>query len=584
MTDKQQNLNSRNLPACAVDFIRLIIKKMRYRKKVRVEVMAELGAHFEDALRDCKGDEERDRRAKELIAGFGDVKLLGVLLRRAKKRCRPLWRSVVARACQTVAVLIVCFVIYVAWFLTGKPVVTTDYLAQFNRMFRPAADESLNAAPFYEKAAELYEKRWDDLANLRSNSPDRLKPEQLEKLKSDINVLSGKRYDKVTDEQKERLSKWVDENKEILDLVIAGSKKPYYWHHYATKQGTTELIAVLLPDLSQFKSLARLLQWRARLSAEEGGYEDAFRDIEACYRMGSHLKATKPLIEQLVGMAVKALATHTLRDVLGRYEIDAPTLAALQTNLEQIVAAEEFTVSFDGEKLILYDEIQRCFTEDRLGGGHLYPPRVMQLGNIWDSMDSAQVDSMRWHDIVIDIISSPDTWPLAAKALFAHPNKHETIEMADRYYDFWTKMTHKTPARIRAESMDPRGQGMQIVKGNILLDVLTPAVGRVNELSHRCKTEVQATLTILGLLRHRKDKGFCPETLEELINVGYLKELPIDLYSDKALVYKKTDNDFVLYSVGENFTDDGGQVLGDPTGRRKVWSDKGDAVFWPGQK
>ena len=48
-----------NLPACAADFIKLVIKKMRYRKKVRADVQAELAAHFEDQLKDCTTDEEK---------------------------------------------------------------------------------------------------------------------------------------------------------------------------------------------------------------------------------------------------------------------------------------------------------------------------------------------------------------------------------------------------------------------------------------------------------------------------------------------------------------------------------------------
>ena len=48
-----------NLPDCAAEFIKLVIKKMRYRRKVRAEVKAELIAHFEDELSKCKSDEER---------------------------------------------------------------------------------------------------------------------------------------------------------------------------------------------------------------------------------------------------------------------------------------------------------------------------------------------------------------------------------------------------------------------------------------------------------------------------------------------------------------------------------------------
>ena len=79
------------LPISVEEYIKLIVKKMRYRRKVRQDVLEELTAHFEDELKDCKTDEDRQQKAKELIAGFGDVKLLAVLLRRAKKRCRSLW-------------------------------------------------------------------------------------------------------------------------------------------------------------------------------------------------------------------------------------------------------------------------------------------------------------------------------------------------------------------------------------------------------------------------------------------------------------------------------------------------------------
>jgi len=38
------------LPVSASEFIERVVKKVRYRKKVRQDVRAELQAHFEDAL------------------------------------------------------------------------------------------------------------------------------------------------------------------------------------------------------------------------------------------------------------------------------------------------------------------------------------------------------------------------------------------------------------------------------------------------------------------------------------------------------------------------------------------------------
>ena len=51
--------------------------------------------------------------------------------------------------------------------------------------------------------------------------------------------------------------------------------------------------------------------------------------------------------------------------------------------------------------------------------------------------------------------------------------------------------------------------------------------------------------------------------------------------SDKPLVYKKTDDGFILYSIGEDFKDDGGQIARDDEGKIKRYADEGDWVFWP---
>jgi hypothetical protein len=79
------------------------------------------------------------------------------------------------------------------------------------------------------------------------------------------------------------------------------------------------------------------------------------------------------------------------------------------------------------------------------------------------------------------------------------------------------------------------------------------------------------------------DKDGYPDKLEELVKKNYLKQLPTDPYSDKPLIYKKNDNDFALYSVGENFRDDAGEVVRySLNGEIAKWGlENGDAVFWP---
>jgi len=543
MAKQNRQTDLQNLPPCAADFIKQVIKRMRYRKKVGREVQAELTAHFQDELKDCANDQDKEQKAQQLIAGFGDAKLLAVLLRRAKKRCRPLWRTIVARAFQTASVLILCFVLYAVWFLSGKPSITTNYVSELNRIVRPAADEALNAAPLYNKAAKLYEK-----------------------LPDDISKLLRKKYAEAAPEEKQLIEKWLTDNRETLELVIVGSQKPHYWQ----KHEGDEMISVRIPNLRGFKELARSLCWRAQLRAEQGRYEDAFGDIKSSYRLGQRLRGNKSIIEQLVGISIEALAVQTLRAILSGHEIDSSTLATLQQDFEGIISDEDFTISLKAERLCMYDEIQRCFTSDRIGKGHLYLPRFRQISDLAASYQ----DREGFEYLILDLVYS-------APFLFGHPNKEETLDSANELYDYWDKLCLKSAAQIHADSNAIDSKFEKLVGGNIFLNVLAPALKRVIEISNRVHTEAGATLTIIAILRYKQDTGRYPQNLNQLTAAAYLRQLPIDSFADKPLVYKKTENNFILYSVGSNFTDDGGEPSTDRTGRVKNWHDNGDTVFWP---
>jgi competence protein ComGC len=116
-----------------------------------------------------------------------------------------------------------------------------------------------------------------------------------------------------------------------------------------------------------------------------------------------------------------------------------------------------------------------------------------------------------------------------------------------------------------------------------LLEYTIPAAERTSEISYQGKALHEAIITISAIQRWKLDKGEYPATLDELIKAGYLIELPIDPYSDKSLIYKKTADNFVLYSIGRNFKDDGGKVFIEDENIHE-WgtsNDEGDAVFWP---
>jgi ABC-type transport system involved in multi-copper enzyme maturation permease subunit len=64
---------------------------------------------------------------------------------------------------------------------------------------------------------------------------------------------------------------------------------------------------------------------------------------------------------------------------------------------------------------------------------------------------------------------------------------------------------------------------------------------------------------MLAAERFRRDKGFWPAALPELVP-QYLAAIPPDPYNGKPLRYRRIKDGVVIYSVGPNMTDDGGDI------------------------
>jgi len=588
MAEECKKTDLQNLPTCAAEFIKLVIKKMRYRKKVRLDVQAELGAHFEDELRDCKTNEEKEQKAQRLIEDFGDVNLLGVLLRRAKKRCRPLWRTIVARTFQTIGVLILCFILYCIYISLGKPTIWVNYVEEMTRIARPVADESLNAAPIYRRAIDAYKeppeiKREvvDPFASMlgmpsmgdsskyvpKSRAERKTREPRMEKVSLLVAISNKDWIDDLNEDELSALKQWISNNSEAINFFKQASQRPHCWWKREAKDNL--VLNILLPELSPLRNIAKMMVWQSKLKAHNGHIEEAFDDLLVCYRAGRHFKGPRLLIEQLVGIAIQALSTRNVLAILTNQEVDSQLLRNLQIRLEKLMAEDTYTISYEVERFCVLDFIQRCYTNNGRGSGHMIPGRVQEF------MHAAE-----------EAFLPPAFLPSLAVSI-ASADRCQVSRKFEKFYSTFEKCATKTPWQLHKECFDFE---MDLDNWSTLKKArywpaswLLPALGGINRAAYRHKTQVEAVITTLAVIRFKQSTGNYPENLEELVVTGYLKKIPLDPFSDKSLVYKKTDGNFILYSVGLNFKDDGGQVYRGKEGKKPhLWDNEfGDAVFWP---
>lgn len=323
MDDQKKDYHE--LPRVAVDFIDSVVERIRYRKKVRQEVRDELIDHFAVGLSECGTVEEKEAAAREMIEEFGDIKTLSCLIRRGKKRCRPLWKKVIIRSFQGIGISILCFILYSVWFFCGTPNPTIDYLAAFNERVRPKIADEGNAWPHYEKAASLYVE------------PD----EETKKLSDQLSRNLSPDLSSFTDEELALLESWFSANDAAWNEYSAGTQMPYCYKEYGyggTEQENQWLIGILLPHLSELKNLSKIGVWRAKFALEQGDGQQALDICVKLLKVSKHWQNQATLIEMLVGMAIGDYGNRLALQIAAQGDLTLDELAAAQLEMSKVFA------------------------------------------------------------------------------------------------------------------------------------------------------------------------------------------------------------------------------------------------------
>ena len=106
-----------------------------------------------------------------------------------------------------------------------------------------------------------------------------------------------------------------------------------------------------------------------------------------------------------------------------------------------------------------------------------------------------------------------------------------------------------------------------------------PNLPKPGNVGVRAETERQMTIAAIAIARHKLRYGRPPMELSALLP-EFVSSVPFDCMSGNAIGYRlKDDRTFVLYSVGEDGNDDGGDPQSASRGKFDLWDGK-DAV-WP---
>jgi len=318
--------------------------------------------------------------------------------------------------------------------------------------------------------------------------------------------------------------------------------QPYY---FGDPRGS--LISVLLPSLSNYRQLSKMLVVDGRRLAAEGEYEKAFERFEAAMRLGHHQEAGFTLIEGLVAVACWSIGDRGVCDMVVRRELPVEQLKIFVKKLGELDAVRPSTV--------------RGIESERLFGS-----------NVVDEMVTRPAEILRNLHGLSGIVSNGGYW-------VGTVNKEETpwerfearvgrLVLPDRtmkkhfdaHYDTLIAMANEPLYSRTWQEFDEEALVFSTPRWNLLARVMLPSLTRACEIGERCKAQSRVTRAAAAIrLFTAENKGQPPADLDALHEWIPAEEL-IDPFSGKPFVYRRQGRSWVLYSLAENMVDDGGKT------------------------
>jgi len=278
------------------------------------------------------------------------------------------------------------------------------------------------------------------------------------------------------------------------------------------------------PQLSDLKTLARILAAKACLEGEAGRPEAAWDLVQALAKMADGLRTEPTIMSQLVRMALNGLSCATIQKLGSTTLPDNQQYDSLMSFLDTLDDLRPLVLAVDGERLLMGEWL---FT---LPKGELYK----ELGQVF-SEDY-------WPEIVHRLVFLRITF----KPFFL--GDHAAYLQLMRKYAQFFEQPFSADRRDNLEK-----EWLAVPKRYLLTRSLTPAIGRIKEIHCRMVANVRITRTGLALLRYRETHGSLPETLDAL-GLGDVS----DPFTGKPLLYHSDGKGFIVYSVGEDLKDNGG--------------------------
>lgn len=352
---------------------------------------------------------------------------------------------------------------------------------------------------------------------------------------------------------------WSDQFEPDFNLMREALKRPY-----ARMDGDyMQPYAMPIPNFLTIRAVAQTLAQRAHCYFLLNQPEQALRELALMHDMCRLLEAPptgKPmtLVAAMINVAVTGLYADTVAEGFQRQAWQEPQLVALQNQLGKVDLLPSVAEAFREERVV------ETYTFEKTPPTVIADQYISLTGgktNLWQKLKNPYY---------IFLTFAPRGW------VYQNMVTHAKLlgNMLDSY-DLTNDLIFPSEANKSADEIHALKKWSPYA---FLEAISLPNFTKATQTLAYYQSMVNEAQIACALERCRLAHGEYPKMLDALVP-QFIERLPHDIIGGQPLHYRRTsDGKFLLYSVGWNETDDGGQPS--PAGRNG-WIDytKGDWVW-----
>jgi hypothetical protein len=308
---------------------------------------------------------------------------------------------------------------------------------------------------------------------------------------------------RLSEADRKALRKAVDAYPKLFPLLEQAADCPDYSSDLDYGAGFEGCLNALMEQVQKFREAANALSERARLRAAEGKQDKALGDAVAVLRLARHTDREPMLISYLVACALRAIGVDTANYVLRSGPVSVKARAALDAELAR------------ADDSAAYAQVLKT---ERAWGTEMFRSNI---DIIWFTRAYYNDDHCYYLDLM-------------ARFIALAPKSYKECSAAF--------------AEIRGEAKSWRHR---------LSSLMVPAADKVFEAHTRTRALMRCLRVFNALQQKAPVAGKATPKLSAL---GLPAEAIADPYTDELLRVRRVENEWMVYSVGNNLVDDGGQI------------------------